>query len=292
VTALLDPPLTAPSALDLSPLTTARTLLVALDFDGVVAPLQDDPAASRPLPRSAEAVAQLAALPDTPVGYISGRSMEVLQDLSAAPDSVLFIGSHGLETDFSALPPAPDSVETPAAGAPGWSTPLTAAEAALLDELDAGFRSIAAGTPAEGHGELRIEPKPLGRTAHTRGVSENRADYFHAELAVLAARLTGLRSFAGHAMTEFAVRMETKGDGLARMIAATRADAVLFLGDDAFAHLNERTGLVGLGVKVGEQATSAPHRIADPEAVADLLTRLAAERRAALGRDRGLGDGV
>jgi trehalose-phosphatase len=81
------------------------------------------------------------------------------------------------------------------------------------------------------------------------------------------------------------------------MIAATRADAVLFLGDDttdedAFAHLNERTGLVGLGVKVGEQATSAPHRIADPEAVADLLTRLAAERRAALGRDRGLGDGV
>ena len=297
MTALLDPPLTAPSALDLSPLTTAHTLLVALDFDGVIAPLQDDPAASRPLPRSAEAVAQLAALPNTPVGYISGRSMEVLQDLSAAPDSVLFIGSHGLETDFSALPADPAAVETPAAGAPGWSTPLTAAEAALLDELDAGFRSIAAGTPAQGHGELRIEPKPLGRTAHTRGVSENRADYFHAELAVLAARLTGLRSFAGHAMTEFAVRMETKGDGLARMIAATQADAVLFLGDDttdedAFAHLNERADLTGLGVKVGDQATAAPHRIAGPEAVADLLTRLVAERRAALGRDRDLGDGV
>ena len=283
MTALLDPPVVAPNDLDLAPLTSAHVLLVALDFDGVIAPLRDDPNASRPLPRSAQAVDRLAALPRTPVGYISGRSMEALHRLSAAPSGTLFIGSHGLETDFSALSADPDS--TAAAGSTGWSTPVTAAEAALLDDLDAGLRDIQAGTPAEGHGEL-----PLGRTAHTRGVSANRAEYFHARLDRLAADLADMRSFAGHAMTEFAVRLETKGDGLARMIAATRADAVLFLGDDttdedAFAHLNGRSDLVTLAVKVGDQATCAPHRIADPEAVADLLGRLARER------DHGFGDG-
>lgn len=286
MTALLDPPVVAPTDLDLAPLTAAQVLLIALDFDGVIAPLRDDPDASRPLPRSAQAVDRLAALPRTPVGYISGRSMEALHRLSAAPSGTLFIGSHGLETDFSALSEAPDS--TSAAGSAGWSTPVTPAEAALLDELDASLRDIQAGTPTEGHGELRIEPKPLGRTAHTRGVSPNRAEYFHARLAQLAANLTEMRSFAGHAMTEFAVRLETKGDGLARMIAATRADAVLFLGDDttdedAFAHLNGRTDLVTLAVKVGDQVTCAPHRIADPEAVADLLSRLARERDRDLG---------
>ena len=288
MTALLDPPVVAPNDLDLAPLTSAHVLLVALDFDGVIAPLRDDPNASRPLPRSAQAVDRLAALPRTPVGYISGRSMEALHRLSAAPSGTLFIGSHGLETDFSALSAEPDS--TAATGSTGWSTPVTAAEAALLDELDAGLRDIQAGTPAEGCGELRIEPKPLGRTAHTRGVSANRAEYFHARLDRLATDLADMRSFAGHAMTEFAVRLETKGDGLARMIAATRADAVLFLGDDttdedAFAHLNGRSDLVTLAVKVGDQATCAPHRIADPEAVADLLGRLARER------DHGFGDG-
>jgi trehalose-phosphatase len=221
--------------------------------------------------------------------------MEALHRLSAAPSGTLFIGSHGLETDFSALSAdlgetAADTHDTAAAGSAGWSTPVTAAEAALLDELDAGLRDIQAGTPAEGHGELRIEPKPLGRTAHTRGVSANRAEYFHARLDRLAADLADMRSFAGHAMTEFAVRLETKGDGLARMIAATRPDAVLFLGDDttdedAFAHLNGRSDLVTLAVKVGDQATCAPDRIADPEAVADLLGRLARER------DRDLGEG-
>ena len=37
-------------------------LLVALDFDGVLAPLVDDPSASRPLPASADAVRRLAVV--------------------------------------------------------------------------------------------------------------------------------------------------------------------------------------------------------------------------------------
>lgn len=279
------PPVRPPDELDLTPLTAARTLLVALDFDGVIAPLQDDPDTSAPLPDSAQAVAALAALPHTPVGYISGRSIAALQHLSKAPSGAIFIGSHGLETDFSALGPAqPTDVSDD--GLPRYSAPLTAAETEALSALDAAFEDIRAGTPADGHGELRIERKPLGRTAHTRATSGERATYFAAELTSLAERMPHLRSFAGHAMTEFAVRMETKGHGLARMIGATDADAVVFLGDDttdedAFAHLLERTDVVSLPVKVGTQVTCAPYRIADPEAVSTFLGRLAEER----GRD-------
>ncbi|SMY11694.1 trehalose-phosphatase [Brevibacterium jeotgali] len=282
----IQPPVIPPDALDITAIASARTLLIALDFDGVIAPLQDDPGSSAPLPASADAVAALAALPHTPVGYISGRSIAVLQDLSDAPAGAIFIGSHGLETDFSALDPAHESLAT--ARRREYSTPLTAAETATLAQLDAAFEEVRARTPAAGHGELRIERKPLGRTAHTRGTSAERAAFFTAELTALAERMPQLRSFAGHAMTEFAVRMETKGHGLARMLEATSADAVVFLGDDttdedAFAYLNERGDIASLPVKVGTQDTCAPFRIADPEAVSTILARLAAERGLHLG---------
>lgn len=293
----IHPPVLDQSELDLAPVTSARTLLVALDFDGVIAPLQDDPALSAPLPASAAAVAELAALPHTPVGYISGRNMAVLQDLSKAPGNAIFIGSHGLETDFSALEraglePTGTAAEAPVPAQPDtafstplthFSTPLTQEEQTALEELDAAFTDIRSRTPEEGSGELRIEEKPLGRTAHTRGTSPNRSAYFVAELTAVAERMPHLRSFSGHAMTEFAVRMETKGHGLSRMIEATAADAVVFLGDDttdedAFAHLNEREDIVSLPIKVGTQDTCAPFRIADPEAVAAFLARLAGAR--------------
>lgn len=312
MTRTLHPPVLDQSTLDLAPVTSARTLLVALDFDGVIAPLQDDPRTSAPLPASAEAVAQIATLPRTPVGYISGRNMAVLQDLSKAPTNTIFIGSHGLETDFSALEragldpsgsvaeapvPTPSDAEAPVSAqsddeAPvpsdaAFSTPLTQEEDEALAALDAALDDIRSRTPADGFGELRVERKPLGRTAHTRGTSPNRSEFFLAELAAVAERMPHLRSFAGHAMTEFAVRMETKGHGLARMIEATGADAVVFLGDDttdedAFAHLNERDDVVSLPVKVGMQETCAPFRIADPEAVSSFLARLAEVRAANL----------
>ncbi|WP_029088210.1 trehalose-phosphatase [Brevibacterium album] len=266
-----------PGAIDLSPLTQARTTLIALDFDGVIAPLQDDPATSAPLPASAEAVRALSALPLTPVGFISGRDLAVLRTLSRAPEPTLFIGSHGLETDFSALE---------ASSATAFFAPLTEEERGALAALDAALERIAAEDQGGPGGPLRIERKPLGRTAHTRGLPAARAAHLTARLRELAEAMPRLRSFAGHDMTEFAVRMETKGDGLERMIAATGAEAVLFIGDDvtdedAFARL-QRSTADSVAVKVGEADTLAPLRIADPEAVAELLGRLAVERAAAL----------
>jgi alpha,alpha-trehalose-phosphate synthase [UDP-forming]/trehalose-phosphatase len=274
----LQPPVSAPERIDISPLTRAKQLLVALDFDGVVAPLQDDPTTSAPLPESAQAIRRLLALPATDVGYISGRNLAVLRDLSQAPGEALLIGSHGLETDFSAL-----SDSSPAV----FHAPLTPEEEASLAQLDEALERIRANTPEDGTGELRIERKPLGRTAHTRGVSSDRAAYFNAQLEALASQMPQLRSITGHDMVEFAARMETKGDGLNRMIEATGATAVLFMGDDttdedAFASL-ALSPLPSLAIKVGDADTAAPLRIAGPEAAAAVLARLARERAAALG---------
>src|SRR5699024_712933 len=51
----LSPVLTPPAEVDLHELITADSLLIALDFDGVLAPLQDDPQTSRMDPASAAA---------------------------------------------------------------------------------------------------------------------------------------------------------------------------------------------------------------------------------------------
>lgn len=278
--AAVAPPVSAPEDVDLTAVAAADRLLIALDFDGVIAPLVDDPESSAPLPRSEAAVAALAALDNTVVGYISGRELAVLRRLSRAPETAVLIGSHGLEADLAAC-----TGNAPAAGS--HSAPLTDDEQAALTALDDALSEIAALDAPAGDGELRIEPKPLGRTAHTRGISRERADFYASQLTALADRMPRLRSITGHDMREFAVRMETKGDGIDRMRTAAGADAVVFIGDDvtdedALARLADRVagGLTGLGVKVGTAETCASVRIADPEAVSALLERLLEARRA------------
>ena len=62
----------------LTRLAAAETLLVALDFDGVVAPIVTRAEDARPLPQTAEAVARLAGLPRTWTAYVSGRALASL----------------------------------------------------------------------------------------------------------------------------------------------------------------------------------------------------------------------
>ena len=74
-------------------------LLVASDFDGTLAPIVNDPTGARPLPRAAEALIALAALPSTEVMLVSGRALEVLREYSGMPASVHLVGSHGAELE-------------------------------------------------------------------------------------------------------------------------------------------------------------------------------------------------
>ena len=57
----------------------AESLLVALDFDGTLAPFTERPEDSRPLPAARDALDALARLPRTTVAVISGRPLDFLR---------------------------------------------------------------------------------------------------------------------------------------------------------------------------------------------------------------------
>ena len=74
-------------------------LLVACDYDGTLAPIVDVPGDARPQRESVAALRALAALAETSVAVISGRSLHDLAALSRLPEEIHLVGSHGTEFD-------------------------------------------------------------------------------------------------------------------------------------------------------------------------------------------------
>lgn len=258
--------MTAGSPLDdaLASAAGAAVLLVAVDFDGTIAPLVVDRDAATPLPAAAAALADLAALPRTTVAVISGRARDDLRArLGGLAAHVLMVGSHGAET----------ATADGADAALGWPWQRRLVEVA---------RAAAGELPA-----VDVEEKPHGVALHYR-----RADRGDAARAICRLRrgVRGLRAadgappigvLRGHRVVELTLATVDKGDAIDVLRAA--ADVVVFAGDDrtderAFTAL--RTGDVG--IKVGRGATRAGWRLADPAATAAMLSRLAALRRRAL----------
>jgi trehalose 6-phosphate phosphatase len=237
---------------------TAR-LLVALDFDGTLAPTVDRPEDARATPAAAEALARLASAENTTLALISGRALASLRHVSAAPDSALLIGSHGSEFARAGTASAPAA------------EPLDDAERALLHDL---FR-ILTGVVGAVDGAW-LEEKPAGFALHTRLVTPERAGR-----AQLLARqgtepLNGLTVRAGKDVLEFSVRSATKGDAIQRLRREAHPTATFFAGDDttdedAFALL----GADDVGVKVGRGQTAAAYRVDNPERLAEVLGLLA-----------------
>src|SRR5690606_38371619 len=77
-------------------------LLIALDFDGTASPLVAEPMSARALPEITDAVTRLAALPETFVAYVSGRSLVHLREIAEHADDspVILAGSHGAQYWF------------------------------------------------------------------------------------------------------------------------------------------------------------------------------------------------
>ena len=79
--------------------TSVRPLLVALDFDGTLAPLQDDPSRSAIPPEGVAVLQRLSAVPEVTLALVSGRSMADLHALAAVPaGTVLTIDAAGQST--------------------------------------------------------------------------------------------------------------------------------------------------------------------------------------------------
>jgi trehalose 6-phosphate phosphatase len=238
-------------------------LLVALDFDGTLAPLEDEPMSARALPDAAAAVAALAALPDTPVAYVSGRSLHDLREIAEhTEDSPVYLaGSHGAEF-----------------WAPGVGTLPTDdddAAHALRDEL----RDEMTAEVGDLEG-VWVEPKTFGFGIHTRVASAE--DAKHARDAadrLVAERAPHWRRRTGHNIVEYSFRHEGKDSALAALRTRLGATAVLFAGDDvtdedALASL----GAGDLGIRVGEGETAASVRVGSIQELAAALGLLARMR--------------
>ena len=303
---VLGPARSAPAEVALRKLATADSLLLALDFDGVLAPLQDDPSTSRMVPESAAAIAALAGLPDTRVALVSGRDIATLRRLSEAPDSVWLIGSHGAEAELgsdaarkgtSSLLRSPELTPAEAEMLAAIDTHLDAFEHTLpgADEHPGSAATMGSAAAmgavdsgdADGPSDFLIERKPYSRTVHTRGIAPEAAAALHEHAIDVVEEFPDIRVIEGHDITELAVKQATKGDGIRLLARAGEPTAMGYLGDDvtdedAFAAIDELTDSralnAGLTVKVGSAPTRASWRIADPAAVAELLGRLVAER--------------
>ncbi len=262
--------------MSLDDLALTPRLLVALDFDGTLAPLVDEPLTARMLPEAADAVAALVAAPGTTVAFVSGRSLDDLREIAEHDDdsAIVLAGSHGTQwwhPRGMVQDGAGDAVGT------GTATPRPAEEA-LRDEL----REAAEAAVADIDGAW-IEPKTFGFGVHSRLVDPARAADAHARVdALIADRAPGWRRRVGHSITEYAFREEGKDTAVARLRALTRATGVLFAGDDVTDEDALRSLEPGdVGIRVGAGETAATVRVADERELADLLRALAHRRTSA-----------
>ncbi|TWS24401.1 trehalose-phosphatase [Tsukamurella sputi] len=236
------------------------SVLVATDYDGVVAPIVSDPAAAFPLPGTVAALEALAALPGVTVALVSGRDRATLGRLSGAAAPLVTVGSHGAEWED------------------GFEGVLSADLVALREAVLADLTAIAGRFPG-----AAVEPKPLGGALHVRNVVDPSAGPLALDEARRGpAARSGVHATDGKAVLELTVLDASKGRALSVLREREGADGVLYLGDDvtdekAFAVL---TGAEDVSVKVGDGATAARFRVGGPADARAVFEQLLALRRA------------
>lgn len=240
---------------ELQALRSVRRVLVAVDFDGVMAPIRSDRMAARPLARNARAVEALTSAWGVDVALLSGRGLSDLSRIAMAPAGVILIGSHGSE-------------------AAGAELELAHEERDLHQRLVIAFESIARDRP-----RVEVEEKPIGVALHTRKCSREVALHATADAVVTVTKLRGAHLLLGKETVEGLVTHVTKGDALNRLRASLQPFVTVYLGDDktdeqAFAVMRPSD----ISIKVGEGPTQARFRIDGPAQVAPILRLITASR--------------
>jgi trehalose 6-phosphate phosphatase len=236
----------------LGPPAAPRRVLVAFDYDGVLAPLVKDPAGARMRPATRALLRRVARL--YPVAVVSGRAWkDCARFLGALAGSVTLVGNHGFELGR----PVPVPLST-AREVRGWRRQLE--------------RNLS-GVPG-----IHFEDKRSTLAIHYGLDSDTAA----AERAVYEAanQLEGTRLIAGKRVLNVLPHdFPSKGDAVRALVARLRCDAALVLGDDV---TDEDAFAVGaplvFGVHVGKGPSLAPWRLVSQEDVDELLRRLVAAR--------------
>jgi len=242
--------------------------LIALDFDGTLAPIVDDPAAARATPAATAALRRLAPLAGT-VAVITGRPAADAAEFAgvAAVPGVIVLGHYGRqrwERGELTGPAAPPGLAKARAGLP-----------AVLAAAGAG----------EG---TWVEDKGDALAVHTRRAAapEAELDRLGGPLAALAGR-TGLVLEPGRLVLELRPPGADKGQAVRDLAAERKPAAILFCGDDlgdraAFNAVRElrAEGTPGLLVcsgsaEVPQLAAEADLVVGGPGGVVDLLDSLA-----------------
>ncbi|MDF2047964.1 trehalose-phosphatase [Microbacterium sp. Kw_RZR3] len=244
---------------------TTDRLLIAVDFDGTLSPLVDEPMSARMTPGARAVLDDLVTLPRTVVALVSGRSLGHLREIAEhTDDSLIWLaGSHGVQ------------FWVPGVGVEAATD--DAADLALRDRLQDEVSRRAAGTTG-----VWIEPKEYGFGVHTRTADAETARTARAVAdELVAAEAPGWRRRTGHDILEFSFRHEGKDSAVAHLRERVEATAVLFAGDDVTDEDALRSlGPGDLGIRVGGGETAATLRVDDIDAFVTVLEDVARLRRA------------
>ena len=236
-----------------------RPLLVALDFDGTLAPLQDDPAASRILPDGIDALERLAGTPGVALALVSGRAMHDLHTLAQVPAGTFLIGSHGAER-----------ARVTTFGLDRDVVRLTDEQADRLATLGAEAARI-----TRGRDGVWVETKPTAVVVHTRLAEDAVARPAEEEAIALGERL-GSGVLHGKDVVEISVLRASKGEALTALRDELGAPVVLYAGDDVTdEHAFEALRDDDVTVKVGNGTTAARFRVDGPDELVATLAVLA-----------------
>jgi trehalose 6-phosphate phosphatase len=225
-------------------------VLLAFDYDGVLAPLVKDPSGARMRPRTRALLARLSQL--YPVAVISGRAW---RDVAAFLDGMrpTIVGNHGFELGRPV--PVPRSV---ARKVSGWRR--------SLDRSLAGVEGI------------HFEDKRSTLAVHY-GLSRR---WRRAERLVYEAanQLEGTRLIPGKKVLNVLPHdFPSKGDAVRALVARFGCEGALYVGDDV---TDEDAFALGaplvLGVHVGPGPSLAPWCLHAQSDVDALLERLLAAR--------------
>lgn len=236
--------------------------LLMLDYDGTLAPFQEDRMQALPWPGITDRLDSLSTLPAVRLSLITGRSARELAALLPVRHSIEIWGSHGREHL------AADGTYTSALLAPVQQEALDALENALQN---AGFRS-------------QVERKPASIAAHWRGLGPDAAAQIE-QIARSSYQGTGERAGLNLLVFDGGIEMRSdainKGHAALHLITRFPTATAAYLGDDttdedAFSVLRGR-GLAVL-VRPEPRPSQAAYWLRPPQ---DLLAFLDAWIRAA-----------
>ncbi|MGG7510385.1 trehalose-phosphatase [Plantibacter sp. YIM 135249] len=185
---------------------------LVMDFDGVLAPITDDPTASELLPGTERLLARLAEHLSV-VALLSGRPVGFLAERAAIPGVELY-GSYGLERLTS------DGIEV-LPEARQWTAAVQEATRMLHRELD-GIEGV------------HVEDKSLAVAVHWRRAPDrDRAERLIAPLVQQVIEAQGLRREPGKFVEELRMPIDQdKGTALERIIGAGSLQTLAYAGDD------------------------------------------------------------